>query len=330
MDIESMQKFYDDGNTVSEVSKTFGISERQLYKLSKKGILKFRSSSERLKLILRNNPRKHTEESKKKISRSRIKYLKENPDKVPYLLNHSSKESYPEIYFRELFLIENIEVESKFRVGLYELDFCIPSKKIDIEIDGEQHYYDDKIKESDLRRNNFLIENGWDVIRIRWKDYKKLSLEERTNFIGDLRKFILNISSLKPSIDIKKNKKGYDLCFCGGCKTIKSKLCRSCRPKKSNPPNRVKNKKKYFSFCQYCLSKCSNGRNCCQSCAKIKNRKVERPPYNELVLEIENNGYVKTGKKYGVSDNSIRKWIKFYEKNTNNNVTDSKPERSNF
>ena len=91
MDIESMQKFYDDGNTVSEVSKTFGISERQLYKLSKKGILKFRSSSERLKLILRNNPRKHTEESKKKISRSRIKYLKENPDKVPYLLNHSSK-----------------------------------------------------------------------------------------------------------------------------------------------------------------------------------------------------------------------------------------------
>jgi hypothetical protein len=43
-------------------------------------------------------------------------------------------------------------------------------------------------------------------------------------------------------------------------------------------------------------------------------RKTQRPDYNTLKTEIDNLGYVKTGKKYGVSDNAIRKWLRFYEK----------------
>ena len=44
-----------------------------------------------------------------------------------------------------------------------------------------------------------------------------------------------------------------------------------------------------------------------------KQRKVNRPSYGELKRDVELMGYVATGKKYGVSDNSIRKWLKFYE-----------------
>jgi hypothetical protein len=47
---------------------------------------------------------------------------------------------------------------------------------------------------------------------------------------------------------------------------------------------------------------------------RINYRKVDRPPFNILKMDIENLGFRKTGKKYGVSDNSIRKWIKFYNK----------------
>lgn len=47
---------------------------------------------------------------------------------------------------------------------------------------------------------------------------------------------------------------------------------------------------------------------------KPKQRKVERPSYNELIKDINNLGYLGTGRKYGVSDNSIRKWKNFYEK----------------
>lgn len=44
--------------------------------------------------------------------------------------------------------------------------------------------------------------------------------------------------------------------------------------------------------------------------------KVEnRPNFETLQKEIDELGFVGTGKKYGVSDNAIRKWLKRYENN---------------
>jgi integrase len=47
-------------------------------------------------------------------------------------------------------------------------------------------------------------------------------------------------------------------------------------------------------------------------------RKVDRPSYNELKRDIERMGYVNTGKKYGVSDNAVRKWLNFYKNRPKN------------
>jgi integrase len=47
-------------------------------------------------------------------------------------------------------------------------------------------------------------------------------------------------------------------------------------------------------------------------------RKVKRPPYDILKRDVVKMGYVATGKKYGVSDNSIRKWLKFYQNQPQN------------
>ena len=47
---------------------------------------------------------------------------------------------------------------------------------------------------------------------------------------------------------------------------------------------------------------------------RLESRKVERPDYETLKEEVLKNGYSSTGRKYGVSDNSIRKWLKYYEK----------------
>lgn len=46
---------------------------------------------------------------------------------------------------------------------------------------------------------------------------------------------------------------------------------------------------------------------------KQPDRKVERPPLEILEKEVLENGYCATGRKYGVSDNCIRKWIKNYK-----------------
>jgi hypothetical protein len=43
-------------------------------------------------------------------------------------------------------------------------------------------------------------------------------------------------------------------------------------------------------------------------------RKVARPPYEQLVEEIEATSYLAVGRKYGVSDNAVRKWVRWYER----------------
>jgi transposase-like protein len=42
-------------------------------------------------------------------------------------------------------------------------------------------------------------------------------------------------------------------------------------------------------------------------------RKVPRPPYDQLVEDVSALGFSATGRKYGVSDRAVRKWIRWYE-----------------
>jgi len=51
----------------------------------------------------------------------------------------------------------------------------------------------------------------------------------------------------------------------------------------------------------------------CNKCVRFKKRKVNRPPYEQLMSEIKETNYCAVGRKYGVSDNAIRKWCKVYE-----------------
>jgi hypothetical protein len=43
-------------------------------------------------------------------------------------------------------------------------------------------------------------------------------------------------------------------------------------------------------------------------------RKADRPPFAQLLEEIEGTSYTAVGRKYGVSDNAVRKWVRFYER----------------
>lgn len=56
---------------------------------------------------------------------------------------------------------------------------------------------------------------------------------------------------------------------------------------------------------------------CTRACAlrrpRPSRRIVERPPYGQLLAEIEQSSYSAVGRKYGVSDNAVRKWVRCYE-----------------
>lgn len=138
-------------------------------------------------LIAYNLGKHLTQDEKDHLSRKRKEFLSKNPDKVPYIINHSSKMSYPEKYFIELFNKEGIELKYHHRINKYELDFCNLNSKLDIEIDGDQHYLDKRIHQSDIERDEYLTKLGWKILRIRWSDYQKLSMDKKKEIIEQIR-----------------------------------------------------------------------------------------------------------------------------------------------
>lgn len=112
---------------------------------------------------------------------------------VPYKLNHYSKRtSYAEKYFIEVFDKETIPLKHHLQIGLYELDFYNEELKIYFEVDGDQHYLDKRIYESDQKRNQYLFEQGWKGMRLRWSTYQKLQIEQRQLIIQEIRNHLTN------------------------------------------------------------------------------------------------------------------------------------------
>lgn len=91
--------------------------------------------------------------------------------------------SYPEKFFIKVFENNGFKRNKNFfvnyaicknKLGLkdiscYFLDFYFLDKKIDIEIDGKQHEYEDR-KNSDIKRDELLTKNNIFVHRIKWKN----------------------------------------------------------------------------------------------------------------------------------------------------------------
>jgi len=70
--------------------------------------------------------------------------------------------------------------------------------------------------------------------------------------------------------------------------------------------------RKSIKYCK-CGKMIRKETNMCMDCHSLNQRKVERPTYEQLIKDIKELNYTNTGKKYGVSDNTIRKWKKKYE-----------------
>ncbi len=78
--------------------------------------------------------------------------------------------------------------------------------------------------------------------------------------------------------------------------------------------------------CLHCgnefIPKYQRHRYCSQACGthckgprapRPERRKVERPPYDQLMADVAAMSFLAVGRKYGVSDTAVRKWIRWYE-----------------
>ncbi len=129
----------------------------------------------------------HTEEQKRKISETQKRNFKESRAKSIWHTQLENRKSFAEQYFDTCFP----NLKQNYHVDRFFLDLANPEKKLYIEVDGEQHYNDQKVVEHDKVRTARLEELGWKCLRrIRWSEYKRLSKEEQETLITELQKQI--------------------------------------------------------------------------------------------------------------------------------------------
>lgn len=121
------------------------------------------------------------------------------------------------------------------------------------------------------------------------------------------------------------------------CPNCHSQTETYCRPKKnkcelgeSNPEHTLSRRassanwdkfakfdkpKKELNCCEFCKIKKCKGKFCSTKCCAESSRKVARPSKEILKDEIEKMSFLALGRKYGVSDNAVRKWCANYKIN---------------
>lgn len=133
--------------------------------------------------------RKMPNDVKLKISRSMIKSHSEgNHTGWSFINKDANKRSYPEKWFvknvlNEYNLYSKYAIKEKMPFHKYFLDFSILDMKIDVEIDGQQHFRTKEAIKHDKERDDFLLENGWKVYRMAWVELKNDPNDMISNFL---------------------------------------------------------------------------------------------------------------------------------------------------
>ena len=191
-ELEDIRRYYENGHTLRDVTKTFKISFCKLYKLRDKGLLTLTRDEDTQKEICAAKHRglKHTQSTKDKLSQLRKEWIKNNPDRHPWKLAHKSRgQTYPEKYFKDWLEKEGLPFVQEYSYKTYHFDFLV-GNAVDLEIDGSQHKSCPSIIEHDLKRNKIVEASGFIVKRISWPDYARLSAEDRAKYLIELKEFL--------------------------------------------------------------------------------------------------------------------------------------------
>lgn len=83
---------------------------------------------------------------------------------------------------------------------------------------------------------------------------------------------------------------------------------------------------------RYCSRECGQRHDRRRQEPKLQTRKVERPSYEQLKADLESMSCVAVGRKYGVSDNAVRKWLRWYvrraERTAREGTTESEEDKA--
>jgi hypothetical protein len=273
---EKIQEFYDKEHTWRDLQKEFNLNMQILALAFKNNLLRRRSKEECSQLRALKPSKKHSLETKQKISTIRKKFLQDNPEKHPWRKpnKHISAPCNKAKEFLKLLGVNFIEefspeIEGRF----FSIDIAIPDKMIAIEVNGGQHYSKDgSLKPYFQERHDLIEKAGWKVFEIHCTACFKLEKWE------EFAEIIESSSAVKDFDYFNYQPKNKKISICGVCQ---------------------KNKKTLKSLS-------------CNDCHRKKGKVAIKPTKEELENLIKEMPMTKIGEKYGVSDNAVKKWCKKY------------------
>lgn len=154
---------YKNGISGRDLSNEYKVIKNSMYLFLKNEKI-LRNLSDANKISRKRKPRKHSEETKNKLRKIRLKWMKENPEKTAWRKNQMS---YPEkILWEKLQVIDKYIIEPEKSFYPYFADFTILNAKVVIEVDGSQHLLPHNVKK-DKKKEDLIISKGYRVIRFK-------------------------------------------------------------------------------------------------------------------------------------------------------------------
>jgi hypothetical protein len=284
--IDSILSEYKNGTSLRNIISNYNLPRELIIRIFKKNSVTIRSNKEAPKNKV---GKKHTVESKMKLSANKKEYYKNNPDNHPW--RSSSKFiSKPCENFKKIIEEMKIPYVPEMRISeerFFSIDIAFPQYRIGIEINGNQHYDSDgSLKKYYKDRHDYITNLGWQLHQIHYSlCFNETVIKNILDQVVNSTCEVIHDFDYNKYLLEKLNKNKPKLCVCGNKIIRTSKKCRVCAKKETS----------------------------------FNSRKVERPTYESLKAEVDIAGYEATGRKYGVSGNAVKKWIKYYQKEKSNN-----------
>ena len=239
------------------------------------------------------NNYKLSEETKDKIRKARLKWMKEHPEQTAWRLKNMS---YPEKCFKKILEDNGLDkkylIYREYSVFPYFIDFAFVNEKVAVEIDGSQHLEEDRKKRDD-RKDKLLLSKGWKVLRIASNEVTHDGTKALKALLGILEGLITTYKTVgilkAPKTRIKKcsisKKKAESIKKVGILRAPKA------HQKAIRGEDGLTDKQRLNAFNQ---------------------RRVERPSKEKLFEMVKNKPFTTIAEEYGVSDRAVANWCKQY------------------
>lgn len=208
-EIESIiiNEYIKNENTLKEIAYKHNISTSTIRIILQKNSVPKRQQIRRNKEI--------SQDTRLKLSHAMKKCHAEGRHPGWTSVNSKKESSYPEIQFlqfiQECEHFSSFTIKEKFPIYRYVLDFVIVELKIDIEMDGQFHFFDKNTIQKDILRDEYMKSIGWRVFRVSWNKFKNNRKEienELIDFINNCEKDIIKKYTIDDLLPKNKNKYG--------------------------------------------------------------------------------------------------------------------------